>query len=101
MRAYSASELAQRFEAHGLPFAPITKPEDLFTDVHLNANGGLQDIELCDGKKTKAVLLPITMNGQRLHIRLSPPKLGEHSIEILEDLGFSKEQIDSLTQSKS
>ena len=97
MRAYSASELAQRFESHGLPFAPITKPEDLFDDVHLNANGGLQDIELTNGKKTKAVLLPITLNGQRLHIRLSPPKLGEHSAEILKELGYTDVQITKLT----
>jgi len=97
MSFYSASELAQRFEGQGLPFAPITRPEDLLDDVHLNANGGLQEIELSNGKKTKAVLLPITMDGQRLQIRLSPPKLGEHSEEILRELGFSDEQISALT----
>ena len=97
MSFYSASELAQRFEEQGLPFAPITRPEDLLDDVHLNANGGLQEIELSNGKKTKAVLLPITMDGQRLQIRLSPPKLGEHSEEILRELGFSDEQISALT----
>jgi crotonobetainyl-CoA:carnitine CoA-transferase CaiB-like acyl-CoA transferase len=100
MSSYSASELAQRLEEQGLPFAPITRPEDLLDDVHLNANGGLQEIELRDGKKTKAVLLPITMDGQRLQIRLSPPKLGEHSEVILKELGFSEEQITSLTSIK-
>ncbi len=95
---FSAKELAARFEDFGLPFAPITKPEDLFEDPHLNANGGLQDIELPNGKKTKAVLLPFTMNGQRLNIRLSPPKLGQHSRELLKELGYSEEDISSLTQ---
>ena len=95
---FSAKELATRFEHFGLPFAPITKPEDLFEDPHLNANGGLQEIELPNGKKTKAVLLPFTMNGQRLNIRLSPPKLGQHSRELLKELGYSEEDISSLTQ---
>ncbi len=95
---FSAKELATRFEHFGLPFAPITKPEDLFEDPHLNANGGLQEIELPNGQKTKAVLLPFTMNGQRLNIRLSPPKLGQHSRELLKELGYSEEDISSLTQ---
>jgi crotonobetainyl-CoA:carnitine CoA-transferase CaiB-like acyl-CoA transferase len=43
-------------------------------------------------------LLPFTMNGQRLHIRLSPPQLGEHSHEILKALGYEDSEIDSLTQ---
>src|SRR5438093_11575652 len=37
----SAGDLAQLFEAKGLPFAPIRKPEDLYDDPHLNATGGL------------------------------------------------------------
>ncbi|MFY9512328.1 MAG: CaiB/BaiF CoA-transferase family protein, partial [Rubrivivax sp.] len=36
-----ARSIAERFEARGLPFAPITKPQDLFDDPHLQATGGL------------------------------------------------------------
>lgn len=98
LRKFSAKELSVLFEKHGLPFAPITQPEDLFEDPHLNASGGLEDLELPSGQVTKAVLLPFTMNGQRLHIRLSPPQLGEHSHEILKALGYEDSEIDSLTQ---
>jgi hypothetical protein len=101
LRGFSTLELASRFEQFGLPFAPITKPEDLFEDPHLNANGGLQEIELPNGKKTKAVLLPFTMNGQRLNIRMSPPKLGQHSHALLKELGYSEEEISSLTQRRT
>jgi len=37
----SAQELAAVFEAHGLPFAPITDPQHLFEDPHLQQTGGL------------------------------------------------------------
>ncbi|WP_313389859.1 CaiB/BaiF CoA transferase family protein, partial [Achromobacter aegrifaciens] len=37
----SAAELAAVFEHEGLPFAPITRPEQLFDDPHLAATGGL------------------------------------------------------------
>jgi len=38
---HSAAELAALFERQGLPFAPITRPEELFDDAHLNSTGGL------------------------------------------------------------
>ena len=42
--AYGADELMSRFERVGLPYAPITRPEELFDDPHLLATGGLAPI---------------------------------------------------------
>ena len=36
--------LRQRFEAIGLPCAPITRPQDQFDDPHLRATGGLAPV---------------------------------------------------------
>jgi len=93
MVRYSASELNAVFEKNGLPFAPITKPEDLFNDPHLLATGGLGAINLPDGRATHAPLLPITLSGGRLGIRLSPPRTGQHTNAILTGLGYTSEQI--------
>jgi crotonobetainyl-CoA:carnitine CoA-transferase CaiB-like acyl-CoA transferase len=81
-----------------LPFAPITRPQDLFDDPHLNATGGLADIELPDGKQVRTVLMPLTLGGQRPGVRCSPPKLGEHSAEILSGLGYTEPQIRALSE---
>jgi len=80
---YSAAELSALFEANALPFAPITRPQDLLDDPHLNASGGLAPLTLPDGRETKTVLLPITLDGARPGLRLNPPRLGEHNTEIL------------------
>jgi len=93
MVRYSASELSAVFEKNGLPFAPITRPEDLFNDPHLLATGGLGAINLPDGRATHAPLLPITLSGGRLGIRLSPPRTGQHTNAILTGLGYTSEQI--------
>ena len=89
----SASELAQVFERHGLPFAPITDPQHLFDDPHLQATGGLAPMTLPDGRKTATPLLPLTLGGQRLGLRLDPPRLGEHSRALLQSLAYSDAEI--------
>ncbi len=96
----SAQELADLFERAGLPFAPISKPEDLFEDPHLLRTGGLADISLPDGpragKHVKTALLPITMDGGRLPVRRDPPRLGQHTRELLAGIGVSAVRIDEL-----
>lgn len=93
----AAAELAAAMERAGLPFAPIRKPEDLLEDEHLLATGGLADITLPDGAKAgqtvKTTLLPFTLQGGRLGVRLQPPRLGEHSRELLGAAGYSDERI--------
>ena len=96
MAQHSASEVSAGFEARGLPYAPITRPHDLFDDPHLNATGGLADITLPDGRATRAPLLPLVMGGQRLPLRANPPQLGEHTTEILLSLGYPNDAIGSL-----
>ena len=99
---YSAAELAALFERVGLPFAPIRKPEELYDDEHLLATGGLADITLPDGERAgqtaKTTLLPFTMDGLRLGVRLQPPTMGEHTTALLSALGYDDATIAALRQ---
>jgi crotonobetainyl-CoA:carnitine CoA-transferase CaiB-like acyl-CoA transferase len=91
-----ASELASLFEANGLPFAPITDPQHLFEDPHLNATGGLAPMTLPDGRETRVPLLPLKLDGERLALRLDPPKLDEHGTELMRSLGYSADEVAAL-----
>jgi crotonobetainyl-CoA:carnitine CoA-transferase CaiB-like acyl-CoA transferase len=88
--AYSAQQLGAIFEKHGLPYAPIKKPHELVDDPHLVATGGLAPMTLPNGQQTHTALLPFTLDGQRLGVRHNPPKLGEHSQALLQELGYSE-----------
>jgi len=101
----TAAELAQRFEAHGLPFAPITRPQDLFEDPHLLATSGLAPVTLPPDASsagqavdTRVPLLPLTLQGERLGVRSPPPSLGEHSQALLQELGYDAAQVGALIE---
>ncbi len=92
-------ELLAKCEELGLPFAPITRPEDLFNDPHLKASGGLADITLMNGVKTQVPIMPIEMDGRRFRTRLDLPHIGQHTRELLAGLGYTSQEIERLITS--
>ena len=96
--AMTKVELMAECERIGLPFAPITKPHELLDDVHLQQSGGLIDITLPNGKPTKVPSLPLTIGGRRLSAGHDLPRIGQHSVDILSELGLSPEEIDAMIE---
>jgi crotonobetainyl-CoA:carnitine CoA-transferase CaiB-like acyl-CoA transferase len=88
LASHSAAELGRSFEEHGLPFAAITRPDQLLDDPHLLQSGGLVPVTLPDGREARTPLLPLTLDDQRLPLRLQPPRLGEHTDALLNSLGY-------------
>ena len=105
LQAFTADELARRFEDAGLPFAPIMKPEQLLDDPHLLATGGLADIRLTDGARAgatvKTTLFPFTLDGQRPGVRRNPPQAGEHTRDVLRAVGLTDAEVDTLIESRA
>jgi crotonobetainyl-CoA:carnitine CoA-transferase CaiB-like acyl-CoA transferase len=104
LRAYFATltkaELLRLCEAAGLPFAPITRPEDLETDEHLAASQGLVAVTVREGVSANLPALPLRMNGARPTVHQDVPRAGEHSNDILaEALGLAQGEIEALRRS--
>ena len=74
-------------------WAPVQSPDDLLADPQFHAAGGL--VEVPDGTSTTSMIAtPCDFHGTPWAPRGLAPKLGEHTVEILEQLGRSGELAD-------
>ena len=95
-KTWTRADLAHKLDAIGLPYAPISRPWDLFDDPHLNASGGLVETRVAPGKSINVPALPLELDGERLGKRNDPPFVSQNAREILAELGYSGEHIETL-----
>jgi crotonobetainyl-CoA:carnitine CoA-transferase CaiB-like acyl-CoA transferase len=89
------SRIAEDIE---IPFSPVAKPKDLYDDPQLNAGGRMLTVDLKDNITSKVPRLPVEVGDHDFGLRLQPPKVGEHSREILADIGLSDDEISDLAK---
>ena len=100
VKQYPRAKLAEIFERIAIPFSPVAKPGDLFDDPQLNAFNRMLELDLPNGKRAKIPRMPMEIGTHDLALRRQPPKIGEHSAEILAELGLTPGEIAALTKNK-
>ncbi len=93
---HTRRDLAELFDRLDIPFAPVAKPGDLFDDPQLNAGGRMLGIDLPGGVHAKLPRLPIEMGDHDLGLVHQPPAIGEHTAEIMSELGLENSEIKAL-----
>jgi formyl-CoA transferase len=91
-------EVLEEMEKAEVPAGRIYSAADIARDAHYAARGMIQDIVAADGEPLKVPgiipKLPTTPGA----VRTTAPKLGEHTDEVLQQLGYSAQEISSLRQ---
>lgn len=93
VKQFTKAEIIERCERGHIPFAPISRPEDLFEDEQLNKGNSLMEVDMGNGKTAKLPKFPLEYKGTRVEKRLDPPKIGEHTAEVLKDLNIDEATI--------
>ena len=89
----NADEWIEQFVANEIPAGPINFPDEILTDAHLIAREMIVELEHPLIGIVKSLGNPVHLSATPPTYRRYPPRLGEHSLEILQSLGYNAAQI--------
>lgn len=98
------SEILEKCDAARVAYSRVGRPDELSTDPHLLAHGGLLSTAMSGfggGPKVGIPALPLEFGEarERLGLDRQPPRVGEHTDEVLLAAGYLEREIASLRSS--
>jgi formyl-CoA transferase len=96
----STAEWVEAFNDAGVPCGPIYTIDQVFDDAQVKHLGIAQDVPTDDDRQIKLVGQPFTLSRTPSKMAARPPEFGEQTDEVLEEFGFSTEEIAALWEAK-
>jgi formyl-CoA transferase len=96
--AWPAADLLAALEAAGVPCAPINSLDRVFADPQVEALGAVVRAEHPTVGDLPMVRWPFELSETPATLRRPPPLLGEHTDELLVELGLSAEEVGRLRE---
>ena len=93
-------ELVRRMKAVDIVHEINLRWKELKDDIQLRENDFIIEHAMPSGRKDWIVGNPVKFNGEKTSLRRYAPRLGEHNVEVLAELGYSADQISALKEKK-
>ena len=95
-RTLTTGDLLERLRAAGVPAAPILSIDQVLKAPQTEASGMLVGAPHPRLPDYRAVGLPVRWDRRRPEVRRVPPRLGEHSADVLTTLGYTLDDVRAL-----
>ena len=87
---YSRQEIMDRLERAGVPCGPVNDLAEVFADPHVQARGVAVTVPHPTLGETTVTSPPWRFGGEALPVRRAPPTPGQHTAEVLAELGLGE-----------
>jgi len=91
-----ADDWLERLRAADIPCGPINEVDEILNDPQILARGMIVELEHSTAGKVRSLGNPVHLDTTPVCYRLAPPTLGQHTGEVLEQLGYSAGEVERL-----
>lgn len=95
LRTQTSAYWLQALEREDVLCGPVHTLAQALADPQTAHNGMILEFADQDGRLVRTIAPPIELSAVSTDVRYAPPRLGEHTREVLEGLGYSPERIDA------